>query len=119
TGAYKRHWGAYGEKPDDARLGPYDPNAPAAKQFRGVSCVKLSKDGTVYVCDRQNDRIQVFQKDGKFVKEGMVAKNTLGEGSVWDLAFSSDAQQQFVYVADGQNKKVPIVRSETTAEGSR
>ena len=113
TGAYKRHWGAYGEKPDDARLGPYDPSAPAAKQFRGVSCVKLSKDGKVYVCDRQNDRIQVFQKDGKFVKEATVAKNTLGEGSVWDLAFSNDAQQRFVYVADGQNKKVRVLNRDT------
>ncbi|HZF39682.1 MAG TPA: hypothetical protein VE715_12725, partial [Blastocatellia bacterium] len=70
TGAYKRHWGAYGEKPDDTSLDPYDPNAPPAKQFRSVSCAAISKDGLVYVCDRQNDRIQVFQKDGKFVKEG-------------------------------------------------
>jgi DNA-binding beta-propeller fold protein YncE len=107
TGAYKRHWGAYGEKPDDA------PNAAPARQFRGVSCVKLSTDGKVYVCDRQNDRIQVFQKDGKFVKEGAVAKNTLGEGSVWDLAFSNDPQQRFVYVADGQNKKVRVLNRET------
>jgi autonomous glycyl radical cofactor GrcA len=113
TGAYKRHWGAYGEKPDDSASGPYDPNAAPAKQFRGVSCVKLAKDGKVYVCDRQNDRIQVFQKDGKFVKEGIVAKNTLGEGSVWDLAFSSDPQQRFVYVADGQNKKVRVLNRET------
>jgi DNA-binding beta-propeller fold protein YncE len=113
TGAHKRHWGAYGEKPDDTTSGPYDPNAAPAKQFRGVSCVKLSKDNKVYVCDRQNDRIQVFQKDGKFVKEGVVAKNTLGEGSVWDVAFSNDPQQRFLYVADGQNKKVRVLNRET------
>jgi DNA-binding beta-propeller fold protein YncE len=113
TGAHKRHWGAYGEKPDDTRAAAYDANAAPAKQFRGVSCVKLSKDGKVYVCDRQNDRIQVFQKDGKFVKEGLVAKNTLGEGSVWDLAFSNDPQQRFVYVADGQNKRVRVLNRET------
>ena len=61
---------------DDADLGPYDPGAPPAKQFRTVSCVKVSKDGMVYVCDRGNDRIQVFQKDGKFVKEAFVSKAT-------------------------------------------
>jgi WD40 repeat protein len=107
TGAFKRSWGAYGEKPDDAPMGPYDPNAAPAKQFRTVSCVKLSKDGMVYVCDRQNDRIQVFQKDGKFVKEAFVSKTTTGDGSVWDVAFSPD--QRLLYVADGHDKKVWIL----------
>jgi len=96
TGAYKRHWGAYGEKPDDANAGAYDPNAAPAKQFRAVSCAAAAKDGSVYVCDRQNDRIQVFQKDGKFVREAFVSKTTLGDGSVWDIAFSSDPQQRFI-----------------------
>jgi hypothetical protein len=115
TGAYKRHWGAYGEKPDDAALPPYDPSAPPARQFRGVSCVKVAKDGMVYVCDRQNDRIQVFQKDGKFVKEAFVSKTTTGDGSVWDVAFSPDSQQQFLYVADGYDKKVWVLRRDTLA----
>jgi hypothetical protein len=118
TGAFKRSWGAYGEKPSDADQGPYDPSAPPAKQFRTVSCVKVAKDGMVYVCDRQNDRIQVFQKDGKFVKEGFISKTTTGEGSVWDLAFSRDPQQSTLYVADGHDKKVWIVNRsslETTA----
>jgi len=113
TGAYKRRWGAYGERPDDADLGPYDPNAPAAKQFRTVSCVAVANDGLVYVCDRQNDRIQVFRKDGKFVKEAFVSKTTLGDGSVWDIAFSRDPQQRFLYVADGHDKKVFILRRDT------
>ncbi|PYT07646.1 MAG: hypothetical protein DMF60_06685 [Acidobacteria bacterium] len=113
TGAYKRHWGAYGDKPDDSAAGPYDPNAPAAKQFRTVSGAAISKDGMVYVCDRQNDRIQVFRKDGKFVKEAFVSKNTLGDGSVWDIAFSSDPQQRFVYIADGHDKKVFVLRRDT------
>jgi DNA-binding beta-propeller fold protein YncE len=113
TGAYKRHWGAYGEKPDDANVGPYDPNAPAAKQFRTVSCVRLSKDGLVYVCDRQNDRIQVFQKDGKFVKEAFVSKTTTGDGSVWDIAFSNDPQQRFIYVADGHDKRIWVLQRDT------
>jgi hypothetical protein len=113
TGAYKRHWGAYGEKPDDGSLGAYDPNASPAKQFRTVSCAAISKDGLVYVCDRQNDRIQVFQKDGKFLKEAFVSKTTLGDGSVWDIAFSSDPQQRFIYVADGHDKKVFVLRRDT------
>jgi DNA-binding beta-propeller fold protein YncE len=109
TGAYKRHWGAYGGKPDDSTLGPYDPSAPPAKQFREVTCAKISKDGLVYVCDRQGDRIQVFRKDGTFVKEVVIAKATLGDGSAWDVAFSNDPRQRFLYVADGQNKKVWII----------
>jgi DNA-binding beta-propeller fold protein YncE len=113
TGAYKRHWGAYGEKPDDTGLGPYDSNAPPAKQFRTVSGVAIAKDGLVYVCDRQNDRIQVFEKNGKFVKEAFVSKTTLGDGSVWDIAFSHDPQQRFLYVADGHDKKVFIMRRES------
>ena len=113
TGAYKRHWGAYGQKPDDGSIGPYDPKAEPAKQFRTVSCVKLARDGSVYVCDRQNNRIQVFKKDGTFVKEAFVSKATLGDGAVWDVAFSNDAQQRFLYVADGQDQKVFILRRDT------
>jgi DNA-binding beta-propeller fold protein YncE len=113
TGAYKRHWGAYGEKPADAPLPDYDPNAAPIRQFRGVSCVKLAKDGMVYVCDRQNDRIQVFRKDGTFVKEGFVSKTTTGDGSVWDVAFSNDPAQRFLYVADGHDKMVYVLQRDT------
>lgn len=109
TGAFKRMWGAYGEKPSGVDPGKYDPAAPPARTFHTVSCVHVSRDGMVYVCDRQNDRIQVFQKDGKFVKEGFIAKQTTGDGSVWDLAFSRDPQQRLLYVADGHDKKVWIV----------
>lgn len=113
SGAYKRHWGAYGDKPDQTDPGPYDPQAPPAKQFRTVSCVAIAKDGLVYVCDRQSNRIQVFEKSGKFLKEAFVSKTTLGDGSVWDIAFSHDPQQRFLYVADGHDKKVFILRRET------
>jgi DNA-binding beta-propeller fold protein YncE len=114
TGKYKRHWGAYGEKPDDTPLGPYDPNAPAAKQFRNpVHCAELSHDGLLYVCDRPNDRIQVFKPDGTFLKEIFVAKNTLGDGSVWDIAFSKDPQQKYIYLADGSNEKVYVILRES------
>ena len=126
TGAYKRHWGAYGEKPTAAAAPPaYAPADPPAKQFRDVTCVELAKDGMVYVCDRTSNRIQVFQRDGKFVKEGIVSKNTRGttvtgqfgvvssHGSVWDIAFSSDAAQRYMFVADGHDKKVLILQRDT------
>jgi len=127
SGTYKRHWGAYGEKPTAAGGGAYDPGAPPARQFRDVSCVEIAKDGMVYVCDRTSNRIQVFQKDGKFVKEGIVSKETKGAtvggqfgavssfGSVWDLAFSNDPQQRFVYVADGHDKKVIVLQRDSLA----
>ena len=109
TGKFKRYWGAYGNKPDDTNLGPYDPKAPHAQQFRNpVHCADLSNDGLLYVCDRPNDRIQIFKPDGTFVKEVFVATNTLGDGSVWDIAFSKDPQQKYLYLADGKNEKIYI-----------
>jgi len=114
TGKYKRHWGAYGNKPDDTVLGKYDPDAAPAKQFRNpVHCAELSTDGFLYVCDRVNDRIQVFRKDGTFVKETFIAKRTLGDGSVWDIAFSKDPQQKYIYLADGANEKIYIIQRDT------
>jgi|SRR5579871_6294551 len=114
TGQYKRHWGAYGHKPDDTNLGRYNPDAPPADQFRNpVHCVELSNDGLLYVCDRVNDRIQVFRKDGTFVKEAFIAKRTLGDGSVFDIAFSKDPQQKFIYLADGSNDKVYIIQRDS------
>ncbi len=75
TGKYKRHWGAYGHKPDDTDLGRYNPDAPPAQQFRNpVHCAELSHDNLLYVCDRVNDRIQVFKPDGTFVKETFIEK---------------------------------------------
>ena len=110
TGAFNRFWGAYGNTPDDTDLGRYDPNAEPAQQFRTpVHCAELSLDGLVYVCDRVNDRIQVFQKDGTFVEELFVARDTLGAGSAWDIAFSRDADQKYLYMADGVNEKVYII----------
>ncbi len=111
TGAFKRAWGAYGEKPSDETLPAYDPNAAPARQFRTVSCVKIAKDGMVYVCDRQNDRLQVFTKDGKFRKEAVISKMTTGDGSVWDIAFSPD--QKLLYVADGHDKTIWILDRES------
>ncbi|HET7294638.1 MAG TPA: hypothetical protein VFM88_19610 [Vicinamibacteria bacterium] len=114
TGKFKRYWGAYGNKPDDADLGKYDPDAPPAQQFRNpVHCAELANDGLVYVCDRANDRIQVFQRDGRFVKEQFIAKRTLGDGSVWDIAFSRDPQQRYLYLADGKNERIYVLERDS------
>ncbi len=134
TGAYKRHWGAYGKKPDDSyfstagerlpgpfsgtvqhenRPSQYDPNGPPPPQFRIVHAVRISNDGLVYVCDRTNDRIQVFRKDGTFVQEAFIAKETFGSGSVWDIGFSTDPAQTFLIVPDGTNQQVYVVLRKT------
>ncbi|MEZ5560042.1 MAG: hypothetical protein R3E86_16035 [Pseudomonadales bacterium] len=114
TGAFKRYWGAYGNKPDDSNLGNYDPKAPPAQQFRNpVHCAEPSHDGLVYVCDRPNDRIQVFEKDGTFVTEKFIAPETLGDGSTWDIAFSRDPEQTYLYLADGKNMKVYVMERKT------
>src|SRR5437762_1076186 len=110
TGQYKRHWGAYGHKPEDVNLGNYDPDAPPAQQFRNpVHCAELTSDRLLYVCDRVNDRIQVFKPDGTFVKEVFINKETRGSGSAWDIAFSKDAAQKYIYLADGENDRVHIL----------
>jgi hypothetical protein len=109
-GTIKRFWGAYGNVPSDSNLGAYDPAAPPAPQFRNpVHCADPSVDGLVYVCDRANDRIQVFEKSGRFVKEKLIKPATRGDGSVWDIAFSRDPQQRYIYVADGKNEKVYVL----------
>ncbi len=114
TGELKRFWGAYGNEPDDTDLGPYDPDAPLPQQFRNpVHCAEPANDGLIYVCDRPNNRIQVFKTDGSFVAEKRIAPKTLGDGSTWDIAFSKDPEQKFMYLADGKNMKVYIILRET------
>ena len=104
TGAYKRHWGANGRPPGE----------PGVKPFGNpVHCVRLARDGLLYVCDRTNNRIQVFRKDGTFVKEFVVAPATRGSGSVWDLDVSHDAPQAWLYNADGENNHVWTLRRES------
>jgi DNA-binding beta-propeller fold protein YncE len=121
SGAYKRHWGAYGKPPVQEKLpmpvpapgepSDYDAKAPPSAQFGNpVHCVKLARDGLVYVCDRINDRIQVFKKDGSFVREWFYDKATLGNGAVWDLALWPDRDQSYLINADGENNLVRIIR---------
>lgn len=107
NGQFKRMWGAYGNPPTDDDLGPYDPYAPPARQFRNpVHCVQIADDGLVYVCDRVNDRIQVFTKSGQFLREFFLEPDTLGNGSVWDIGFSADRKQKFLLVIDGENNVI-------------
>jgi DNA-binding beta-propeller fold protein YncE len=114
TGAFKRMWGAYGKPPSDDKMAAYKPDAKPSEQFSNpVHCVRLSNDGLVYVCDRANDRIQVFRKDGTFVKEFRVTPETLANGSVWDLVLSEDAGQKFIFMADGANGQIVILSRET------
>lgn len=110
TGAYKRHWGAYGETPIDGDLGPYDPDAAPLRTFRNpVHAVRIANDGLVYVADRVGNRIQVFQKDGTYVTESYISPRTRGPGAVWDIELSVDPEQTFLFLADGTNGCVWIV----------
>ncbi len=149
TGEYKRHWGAYGNEPEDfepgiyydggkyMKTGPdgepidaglfppiapgrrapgsettYNPNDPPSQQFNIVHALRITNDGLVYVADRTNNRIQVFQRDGTFVKEVIIANKTRSDGSTWDVDVSPDEKQTFLYVADGINQQVWILRRE-------
>jgi DNA-binding beta-propeller fold protein YncE len=117
SGKMKRYWGAYGNKPDDTPLPPYNPANPPAQQFYNpVHCADMSVDRMIYVCDRVGDRLQVFTPEGKFVKEQWYEKNTLNAGSVWDIAFSKDPQQKYIFMADGVNEKVKIIDRQTLEE---
>lgn len=111
SGEYLRHWGAYGKPPaDDDELADYDPAAEPADTFRNpVHCVRIAEDGMVYVCDRVNNRIQVFEKDGTFVKEMVFNRETLGNGSIWDLDLSPDESQTYLFNADGENNQVQTI----------
>ena len=149
TGAYKRHWGAYGKRPNDLRLladqqgliaDPaefYLPGAPPPRQFLSVHCVRVSKDGFAYVCDRNRNRVQVFRRDGTYIREFFVEPDTpvdigflpaargvnrlsllgplsrtetAGFGAPSTVAFSSDPEQRYLYVGDNQNHKIVIYR---------
>jgi DNA-binding beta-propeller fold protein YncE len=109
SGEIKRVWGAYGKPPTDDNLPPYNTDAP---QFANpVHCITLGKDGLVYVCDRANNRVQVFHKDGSFVRQFVFDPNTRGPGSAWGLAFSPlDKKQNYFVLIDGTNEVLETVR---------
>jgi hypothetical protein len=111
TGAYLRHWGAYGERPHDDPLPAYDPAQPPSRSFSSpVHCVRLTRDGLVYVCDRTNNRVQVFRRDGTFVQEFFVARETRLNGAVADLVPSRDDGQRFLFSVDNTNSVARVLR---------
>jgi sugar lactone lactonase YvrE len=117
TGKFKRMWGAYGKAPDDSasRARVYK---PVPQQFTLLHGMGISQDGTVYVADRDNHRIQSFTLDGKFLNESVIAPGSpmTGNGSAFGVAFSGDREQRFLYVADGHNQKVRILDRKTLKE---
>jgi len=116
TGAMKRYWGAYGNRPTDERPPAYRPGETPPQNFRTpVHCADRANDGMVYVCDRPSNRLSVFNSDGTFVKETIIAPATLSQGSTWDVAFSPDDAQRFMYLADGQNMKVYVMDRQSLA----
>ena len=111
TGAYLRHWGAYGERPDDTyRYGDRDPAGPPPRQFSTPHGLIGSNDGLIYVADRRGNRIQVFQQSGEFVTEKIIAPETRSSGSAFVVGLSPDADQEWLYLADGTNHKVWVLR---------
>ena len=110
TGEYRRHWGAYGNPPEDIQL-DFDPDAAPPRQFVGpVHGIDLSTDGLIYVSDRRANRIQVFERDGTFVREAFVSPETRDLGTAYGVALSKDPGQQWVFVNDGSNNKIWILR---------
>ena len=117
TGVYKRHWGAYGNKPDDAAARTTSTQGPGAAQFDQVHHVRISRDGLVYVADRLNRRIQVFRIDGSFVNESFVRRGSAESGgTVSSLAFSAGPDQRYLYVADQSEDQILILDRGTLAE---
>jgi sugar lactone lactonase YvrE len=110
TGNYLRHWGAYGEPPDDTYKAAVTPDGPPPKQFSTVHGITGTKDGRIYVADRRGNRIQVFDQKGKFITEKIIAPRTLASGSAFVLVPSQDPSEQWLYMADGTNHKIWILR---------
>ena len=118
TGAYKRHWGAYGKRPDDTMKFPARAQlveGPAPQGFNNpVHAVLVTNDDLVYAADRSNNRLQVFKLDGTFVKEAFIARHTLqNEGTVHAFAVSPDKEQRLLYVVDGSNKAIRVLDRRT------
>lgn len=115
TGAFKRGWGAYGialDQIDNAQPAPFpatrDPSIQPSKQFRGLTDIEIANDGLVYAADQMNYRIQVFTKQGKFVKEFSAAAHVLGFEATWSMALSRDPLQRHLFLTDGESGLIRI-----------
>lgn len=109
TGKYLRHWGAYGKPPDDTQKNANDPKTPN-QQFSTVHGITGSRDGRIYVADRRGNRLQVFDQKGTYITEKIIAAETRASGSAFVPVLSPDTNQQWLYLADGTNHKVWILR---------
>ena len=109
TGEYLRHWGAFGRTSSSGDDGMEETDE-GRREFSTVHGIVGSHDGLLYVADRGNNRVQVFDPDGQFVDEVEIAAGTEGSGSAFDVALSADQGQTHLYVADGTNQTVWIVR---------
>jgi DNA-binding beta-propeller fold protein YncE len=98
TGTYLRQWGSAGTAP-----GQFSPTGGGHPH-----CVILDNSGRVYACDRANDRVQVFTKSGTLLQVIPIKPGTgqvpSGIGSAWDVDFSADKAQSFLFDADGGNE---------------
>ncbi len=111
TGKYKRHWGAYGKRPTDTENYEYPVKLSGPPQeFSCVHGLVGTKDGMIYVSDRRGNRIQVFRQNGDYLKENFVRPETGGSGSGFSLQLSRDPEQSLLYLMDGTNQRVWILR---------
>jgi hypothetical protein len=117
TFKFKRGWGAYGHTLDqittDDADRAYTPGGPEPKEFRGHLTLNISHDGYVYAADRMANRIQVFTKQGKYIKEFVVAPMTGVGGSTGGVMFSPDKAQKYLYISDLTNNHVWFLERET------
>lgn len=115
TGEFKRMWGAYGNPPEDQDMPEFDPSQAPPRQFSNpVHCITMSRDGEIFVCDRSNNRLQIFEKDGSFLREIFVNAQTR-PGAVGSVAFWPDADQSLLFVSDDSNGNVHTIRREDGA----
>ena len=116
TLAFKRGWGAYGHKlseiTTDDKDRAYTPGGPMPKEFRGHLTLNISHDGLLYAADRMANRIQVFKKDGTFVKEFKMAEWTGVGGSTGGVMFSPDKEQRLLYISDLTNNHIWFLNRE-------
>jgi hypothetical protein len=132
TGAFKRGWGGHGMPLSEITNDPIPSYKftgappPDEKNFvPDLHFAEIDKDGLVYVGERGQDRISIYTKQGKWVKDYYVAPNTPSQraqdcgglaltklppcGTTYKMVFSKDPEQKYMYVADGTNNVVWIL----------
>ena len=110
TGEYKRMWGAFANEPIDTSVSTGEPDDRGGpSQFGIVHGIEVSSDGLVYVADRGNSRVQVFDLDGTYRTQGFVNRGAESASTVAGLAFSPDAGQRFMYSADQGNSHIHVI----------